>query len=137
MFFSLSEISRWLGVTAYEIWVWFTSLAIFSVLLSIKCDTKFGERNLSWYEVFSPLFVGDAMNAYFIITVFIRQYLKNKFKPAILRMLWSLLQLTLIFLFEFLLCWKLISPTHFEYSEVMAPLFILSQFIMIRACQLH
>lgn len=134
MFFNLQELGQWLGVTAYEIWVWLSSLSVFTILLSLKCD---GEMDLSWWAVFSPLFIGDALNAYFVVTVFIRLYIAKRVRPATLRTLWSLLQLVLVFLFEFLLCWKLHDPTQFEYSEVMAPLFILSQFIMIRACQLH
>lgn len=134
MFFNLQELGQWLGVTAYEIWIWLSSLAVFTILLSLKCD---GELDLSWWVVFSPLFIGDALNAYFVVTVFIRMYIAKRVRPATLRTLWSLLQLVLVFLFEFLLCWKLAEPAQFEYSEVMAPLFILSQFIMIRACQLH
>jgi len=134
MFFNLQELGQWLGVTAYEIWVWLTSLAVFTILLSLKLD---GNMNLTWWIVFSPLFIGDALNAYFVVTVFIRMYIAKRVRPATLRTLWSLLQLVLVFLFEFLLCWKLSDTAQFEYSEVMAPLFILSQFIMIRACQLH
>ncbi|CAL8141301.1 unnamed protein product [Orchesella dallaii] len=134
MFFNLQELGQWLGVTAYEIWIWLTSLAVFTVLLSLKLD---GNMDFSWWVVFSPLFIGDALNAYFVVTVFIRMYIAKRVRPASLRTLWSLLQLVLVFLFEYLLCWKLTDSTQFEYSEVMAPLFILSQFIMIRACQLH
>jgi hypothetical protein len=136
MFFNLQELGQWLGVTAYEIWVWLTSLSVFTILLALRCD---GNVELGWWTVFSPLFIGDALNAYFVVTVFIRMYIAKRVRPATLRTLWSLLQLVLVFLFEFLLCWKLSdgATTQFDYSEVMAPLFILSQFIMIRACQLH
>ena len=134
MFFTLSELGQWLGVTTYEIWVWVTSVSIFSVLLSLKLDTS---AAISWWMVFSPLFIGDALNAYFVATVFIRMYVDKKVKPGLLRVLWSLCQLFLVFLFEFLLCWKLNDPNHFEFSEVMAPLFLCSLFLMIRACQLH
>jgi len=134
MFFTLQEIGLWLGVTAYEIWIWLSSITIFTILLSIKMDS---DSEMSWWLVFSPLFVGDALNAYFITTVFIRMYLEKKSRPAIFRTLWSLTQLLLICLFEFFLCMKLNEPGSFEFSEVMAPLFILSQLIMIRACQLH
>lgn len=115
-------------------WVFVTSLSVFSILLCIKCDTV---SNMSWWLVFSPLFVGDALNAYFVTTVFIRMYVEKKLKPATLRILWSILQIFLVFLFEFLLCWKLVEPNHFSESEIMAPLFFLSLFIMIRACQMH
>ena len=135
MLFTLQEIGQWLGITAYEICIWLTSITIFSILLSLKCDGV--TADMSWWIVFSPLFVADALNAYFIITVFIRMYLSKKSRAATLRTAWSLCQLKLIFIFQLLLCWKLVDPTMFDYSEVMSPLFILSQFIMIRACQLH
>ena len=32
--------------------------------------------SFSWWHVFAPLFVSDALNAYLCIIVFIRQYLK-------------------------------------------------------------
>ena len=142
MFFTLEEIGQWLGVTAYEIWVWVTSLTVFTVLLSVKVDTG---ADISWSTVFAPLFVGEAVNAYFVTTIFIRMYLDRQARPATFRTLWSLTQLLLIFLFELLLCLKLnastnpgdIGQTDYEFSEVMAPLFILSQLYMIRACQLH
>jgi hypothetical protein len=134
MLFTLQEIGQWLGVTAYEIFIWVVSLTIFSILLCVKCDTG---ADLSWWIVFSPLFVGDALNFYFIITVFIRMFLEKKTRPATLRTTWSLVQLILIFLFQFLLCWKLSDTKMFEYSEVMVPLFVLALFVMIRACQLH
>lgn len=134
MFFTLQELGQWLGVTAYEIFIWVIGILVTSILLCLKCDI---DSKISWWVVFSPLFVGDGLNAYFVTTVFIRMYVEKKVKPATLRVLWSLTQLFLVFLFEFLLCWKLSEPNHFEYSEVMAPLFLLSLFIMIRACQMH
>jgi len=134
MLFTLKEINQWLGITVYEIAVWLTSILVFTILLTLKCDA---EVELSWWLIFTPLFVGDAINGYFIIIVFIRMYVTRKMRPALLRTGWSLVQLILIFLFQFLLCWKLENPQMFEFSEVISPLFILSQFIMIRGCQLH
>jgi len=135
MLFTLQEIGQWLGVTAYEIFIWIISLIVFSILLCLKCDTE--DSDMSWWLVFSPLFIGDAVNFYFIITVFIRMILEKKTRPATMRVIWSVVLLSLVILFEFLLCWKLEDPKMFDYSEVMAPLFILAQFVMIRACQLH
>ena len=134
MLFTLQELNQWLGITVYEIAVWLSSIIVFSILLTLKLDV---DVEMSWWLVFTPLFVGDALNGYFIIIVCIRMYVTRKMRPALLRTGWSLVQLFLIFLFQFLLCWKLTDPHMFDYSEVMSPLFILSQFIMIRGCQLH
>ncbi len=43
----------------------------------------------------------------------------------------------LLFGFKFLLCQKLSENIKLDYSEVLSPVFILLQLIMIRACQLH
>jgi hypothetical protein len=43
----------------------------------------------------------------------------------------------LLFGFKFLLCQKLSENIKLDYSEVMSPVFILLQLVMIRACQLH
>jgi len=91
----------------------------------------------SWFLVFSPLFVSDGINAYFCIIVFIRQYLYQESNNAPLRTLWSLLVIVLLFGFKYLLCQKLNESIKLDYSEVLSPVFILLQLVMIRACQLH
>lgn len=147
MFFQLRELLRWLGLTVFEIWIALVCFTIFTVLLTLKVENVFGsypsETNLfdnnypSWWVVFSPLFVSDALNAYFCVIVFIRMYIDGSYKSALVRALWSLFMLALLFIFKYLLCQKLSGDTRLEYSEVMSPIFILLQLIMIRACQLH
>jgi hypothetical protein len=56
---------------------------------------------------------------------------------ALLRSFWSLFTLSMLFLFKYLLCQKLSGGASLDYSEVMSPVFILLQLVMIRACQLH
>ena len=96
-----------------------------------------GNADVSWWIVFSPLFISDALNAYFCVIVFIRMYLEGSYKAALIRALWSLFMLALLFIFKYLLCQKLSDDTKLDYSEVMSPIFILLQLVMIRACQLH
>ena len=138
MFFSLRELLRWLGITVFEIWTALVCFTIFTVLLTLKVDTDFGDKSLTWWIVFSPLFVCDALNAYFCVIVFIRMYLDNAYKLALVRAIWSQFMISLLFVFKYLLCQKLTgSESKLEYSEVMGPVFMIMIMIMIRACQLH
>jgi len=137
MLFRQKELLRWLGVSVFEIWIWLVSLTVFSVLLVLKVEGYLLPAGLSWFIVFSPLFICDGLNAYFCIIVFIRQYLDREFRNALLRALWSLFVIGLLFVFKFLLCNKLDEMSKLDYSEVMSPVFILLQLVMIRACQLH
>jgi len=152
MFFQLSELLRWLGLTVFEIWTALVCFTAFTILLTLKVevwnnldpdystgDNLTEESSVSWWVVFSPLFISDALNAYFCVIVFIRMYLEGSYKAALIRALWSLFMLALLFIFKYLLCQKLSDPdgTKLDYSEVMSPIFILLQLVMIRACQLH
>ena len=152
MFFQLSELLRWLGLTVFEIWTALVCFTAFTVLLTLKVelwsspsenlsgiDHLEQKDTISWWVVFSPLFISDALNAYFCVIVFIRMYLEGSYKAATTRALWSLFMLALLFIFKYLLCQKLSdsSDTKLDYSEVMSPIFILLQLVMIKACQIH
>lgn len=147
MFFQLSELLRWLGLTIFEIWIALVCFTAFTILLTLKVEVwdygntdLQGKTDVSWWIVFSPLFISDALNAYFCVIVFIRMYLEGNYKAALVRALWSLFMLALLFIFKYLLCQKLsdtITGKQLDYSEVVSPIFILLQLVMIRACQLH
>jgi ribonuclease P/MRP protein subunit RPP20 len=77
MFFQLKELLRWLGLTVFEIWIALVCFTIFTVLLTLKIENIVGD-SLTWWIVFTPLFVSDALNAYFCVIVFIRMYLEVK-----------------------------------------------------------
>ena len=62
---------------------------------------------------------------------------QGSYKAALMRALWSLFVLLMLFLFKYLLCQKLNGDVALDYSEVMSPVFILLQLVMIRACNLH
>ena len=102
MFFQLDELLRWLGLTVFEIWIALVCFIAFTVLLTLKVEGIFGESdpnliepkidqsnhdllstdsrsNVSWWIVFSPLFISDALNAYFCVIVFIRMCLEVRF----------------------------------------------------------
>lgn len=137
MIFSLNELVHWLGLTVFEIWVNLISLTAFTILLAMKLDGTYFAGNGGWWIVFTPLFVADGFNTYFCAIIFIRMQMEGMMKGAILRALWSLTFLLLIFVFKYLLCKKLSGQSSLEYSEVLSPVFILLQLIAVRACQLH
>ena len=137
--FELRELLRWLGLTVFEIWTALLCFTVFTVLLTLRVENIISEEGLSWWNVFLPLFVSDALNAYFCVIVFIRIYLEGAYKPAFIRALWSLFMISLLFVFKYLLCKKLSVgiEAKLEFSEVMTPVFILLQLVMIRACKLY
>jgi len=135
MLFRQDELLRWFGVSMFEICVWLLSVTIFSVLLVLKVENICFDKT-SWFVIFSPLFVCDSINAYFCIIVFIRQYVTCE-KLNGLRTLWSLLVIVLLFAFKYLLCQKLNDSIKLESSEVLSPIFILLQLVMIKACHLQ
>ncbi|XP_015513318.1 transmembrane protein 203 [Neodiprion pinetum] len=137
MIFSLNELVHWLGLTIFEIWINLVSLTIFTILLAMKIDNNYFAGNGGWWIIFSPLFIGDGLNTYFCAIIFIRMQMDGVMKSAILRALWSLTFLLLVFVFKYLLCKKLSGQSSLEYSEVLSPVFILLQLIAVRACQLH
>lgn len=135
MFFTTEELIRWLGLTVFELWVNLISLFSFTILFTLKYDPLLDLENVSWWFIFTPLFVGDALNAYFVIIIFIRMLLETTLKFSLIRLSWSGTVLLMTFLFKYLLCKRLLGQTTLDYSEVFAPLYILLQLIAVRACQ--
>lgn len=133
MLYTKKEAEQWLGMTVFEMWVHIISILLFTVLVALKVENIWA---VSWWTVFIPLFTGVGMIAYFSVIVFIRLFLEHDFKTAGFRVLWSALLLTLIFLFEYLLCQKLAADSipQGHYSQVMSPLFVLPIVLGIRAC---
>lgn len=130
----MRELTMWLGVTIVEMFIWLSCLIFTLILVVLKLE---GIMNgVSWWIILSPMFIADALNTYFCVIVLIRMYLDGVLKPAALRALWSFAVLTLIFIFKFLLCSKLMDDMRFEYSAVMSPIYILLKLIVIRACHL-
>lgn len=132
--FRLKEILRWFGVTVFEILLFCVALTLYSFLLAFKLAGFM--PNTTWYIVHSPLFVADALIAYFCLIVFIRQYLERTYRVAVFRALWSFNQVMLIFLHKLLLCFKLEGQKGITNSEIFSPIFALLILLVIRACQL-
>ena len=138
MFFTLKEATRLLGLTPIEIWLHVFGATIFSVLFALKAESVL---TYNWWIIFSPLFVADGIHLYFVYVVLLRRLLLTKwngmFKTAVLRTLWSCTVLSLHFSFKFLLCKKLNGQLSMDFAEVLAPIMIMLQLFMIRACQIH
>ncbi|XP_063289118.1 transmembrane protein 203 [Pelobates fuscus] len=135
MLFSLRELVQWLGFAQFEIFIHVSSLLIFSVLVALKVDGV--AQALSWWNVFIPLFAADGLSTYFTTIVTVRLFQEDK-RQAVLRLFWILTLLSLKFVFEMLLCQKLVGNTkELWYGLILSPIFILLQLLMIRACRVN
>ncbi|XP_078475208.1 transmembrane protein 203 isoform X2 [Lampetra planeri] len=106
---------------------------VFSVLLAFKAERLLP---LDWWKVFVPVFVADGLTAYFTVIVFIRLYQDGEVRVACMRTLWVATVLSLKFVFEMLLCQKLVQPvTDLSFGLIMSPLFFLLQLLLVRACR--
>lgn len=75
MYFQLHELLRWLGLTAFEVFTALSCFLVFTILVTLKVEGILS-AGTSWWVVFSPLFVSDALNGYFCVIVFIRMYIE-------------------------------------------------------------
>ncbi|KAH7698734.1 Transmembrane Fragile-X-F-associated protein, partial [Aphelenchoides avenae] len=66
---TLSEITRWTGITPFEILIHTVAITVATVLLVFKWHAVLA---LTFWQVFAPLFVASALNCYFLFIIFIR-----------------------------------------------------------------
>ena len=137
MTFTLKELVRWLGMTVFEIWMNLVWLFVFSIIAVLKYE---GVLSTSWWNIFIPLFISDALNAYFCIIVFIRMHREQDYhmaglRGAGLRLFSSIFCLISVCIFKVFLCQKLSAEKDYSYSEVFVPVFIVLQVLVIRACR--
>nr|XP_056716102.1 transmembrane protein 203 [Euleptes europaea] len=136
MLFSLRELVQWLGFAPFELLLQALALLAASVLLVLKVDGV--ATGLSWWGVFAPFFAADGLSTYFTTIVSVRLFQDGEKRLAVLRLFWILTLLSLKFVFEMLLCQKLGEQSHeLWYGLIMAPVFILLQLLMIRACRVN
>ncbi|KAF2350037.1 hypothetical protein FHG87_019208 [Trinorchestia longiramus] len=133
MLFSSNELTLWFGLSLLELLLFLVCGTITSVLVMLRLTGALFS-DLSWLAILSPMFMSDSLNAYFCIIVLIRMYLYSMLRPGILRTMWSTGMIALSFIFKFLLCRRLEDPGGLEFSAVLAPIFIMLQMLMIRAC---
>lgn len=136
MLFSLRELVQWLGFATFEIFVHLLALLVFSVLLALRVDGL--APGLSWWNVFVPFFAADGLSTYFTTIVSVRLFQDGEKRLAVLRLFWILTVLSLKFVFEMLLCQKLVEQTReLWFGLITSPVFILLQLLMIRACRVN
>ncbi|KAM4019636.1 transmembrane protein 203 [Anomaloglossus baeobatrachus] len=135
MLFSLRELVQWLGFAQFEIFIHICSLLVFTILLAMKVDDLV---DLGWWNVFIPFFAADGLSTYFTAIVTVRLFQDGEKRQAVLRLFWILTILSLKFVFEMLLCQKLVEQTKgLWFGLIMSPVFILLQLLMIRACRVN
>lgn len=136
MLFSLRELVQWLGFATFEIFVHLLALLVFSVLLALRVDGL--APGLSWWNVFVPFFAADGLSTYFTTIVSVRLFQDGEKRLAVLRLFWVFTVLSLKFVFEMLLCQKLVEQTReLWFGLITSPVFILLQLLMIRACRVN
>jgi len=133
MLFTLKEVTRLTGCSSVEILIHVLSFLVFSILATLKVDG--GYSGLSWSVCFIPLFAADALNAYFTLIIFVRFYAIKEVKQAGFRTLWSLVNITLIFVSKLLVCQNLESVIDIKYGEALAPFFVILTLLVFKACQ--
>ena len=131
MLFSRKELTRWLGVSIFEIWLSVLCFLVFSIFLALKLE---GDVTWSWWSVFIPLFAFDGCTSYFVAIVCIRLILENEKRKAALRTLWNGSNLGLLFVYKVLLCQRLELQNMMTYSVIHIPVFIFLLMLTIRGC---
>lgn len=157
-YFKMIEISRWLGITPFEILINLVTFFIFSVFLTLTVDDQIDffriqlphsnttdhevyrssdgfqtKAPIDWFKLFSILFCADIMNAYFCFIIILRMYLQSM--QSMHKLMWTLNFILLTGLFKYLIALKL-TGTSLEWTEVCSPIFVLLQLFALRACQI-
>ncbi|WKY06813.1 hypothetical protein Q1695_006752 [Nippostrongylus brasiliensis] len=138
---SLSELIYWTGLTVFELWLHATSILVSLIMLALKTHQI---CVMSYWIVFSPLFIASAFNSYFVFIVFVRSVFEYKdFKGPILKFGFNVMRLALIALFEVLLCYKVEGDfehgqvaVRSSYGIVFTPIWVLSLALCIQTCRL-
>lgn len=159
-YFKITDLTRWLGISTFEILINLISFLIFTIFLVFTVDGNVGSSffmtpiipnnetrdsyhhypqkalpTIDYTKLFAVLFCADILNSYFCFIVILRLYLANLRNQAIHRLFWSTSLILLTALFKYLLCLKLAGGA-LEYTEVFSPIFVLLQLFALRACQI-
>lgn len=60
--------------------IYYSTRELECILLFSRCEGITDQTENGWWIVFAPLFVADALNAYFCVIVLIRMYLEALYK---------------------------------------------------------
>ena len=127
------KLVDWLGVTMFEIWMFSFFLIITLILLVCKLDDIL---SLSWFNVFLPLYISDALAGYFCMIIFIRQYINGYMKQAFYRAFYSFFQLFLVASFKISLMYKL-DGKKIDNSDIFLFVGLLMGSLLVRLCTKH
>ncbi|XP_007447042.1 PREDICTED: transmembrane protein 203-like [Lipotes vexillifer] len=131
---ALGELVQWLGFAPLEVFVHLMALSVFSVLLALCVDGL--ASGLSWWNVFMSFFAADRLSTNFTTVVSVRLFQDGEKRLAAFRLFWILTVLSLKFVFEMLLCQKLVEQTReLWFGLITSPVFILLQLLMVPACR--
>jgi hypothetical protein len=129
-------------MTEFELFLNLVGLILFSILLCIKIDSNLSDQEVSWLQVFVPLFLVDLFQFNFCTILFIRQLKESRQrKEALIRFTLSTLFLLARLSFKVSL-YFLIEKSQgkqrlqfkFQYSAV--PIFFHMSLLFLKSCSL-
>ena len=131
---NLKSLTRWLVMTEFEMLINAIGLFMTTILICLKLDF---DCELSWKHVMMPMFIVDALQAYFCIIVFLRMLHDFQIKQAMSRLLISGVLLTSRFMFKLFIYLLLVDDNtngkyKFQYAKF--PLFLHLVLLMFRSC---
>uniref|UniRef100_A0AC35G2J1 Uncharacterized protein n=1 Tax=Panagrolaimus sp. PS1159 TaxID=55785 RepID=A0AC35G2J1_9BILA len=137
---TLQEMTKWTGVTSFELFLHVTALLISTVLLAGKW-LKF--NYITFWQIFTPLFVSSALNIYFLFIIFVRSLIEYKqFKNAFLGSVFNFLRVFMFSIFLILICHKIDGEDHKEvavastYGVIFMPIWVIITLFGFQACRM-
>ena len=129
---SLKEIAEWLGISPFELSLQLLSLLTTSILIPMKLEH---DVTLSWWTVFTPIWITDGMWIYFRLIIYLRLHFHytSRRHRGILKFFWIITFTALLISFEMLLCQHL-EHSKYTLTTVFIPLFIVLGLLLIRSC---
>lgn len=138
---TINELTRWTGLTLFELDMHLTALFFSTILLIFKIKLS---MELNYLQIFIPLFVATALNLYLLIIIFIRAVMEDwQYRRAILSNAFHFFRTAMICFFEIFLCYKVEGELEHgkvalesAYFVVFTPIWILLISLSVHACRL-
>uniref|UniRef100_A0AC34QMZ6 Uncharacterized protein n=1 Tax=Panagrolaimus sp. JU765 TaxID=591449 RepID=A0AC34QMZ6_9BILA len=139
---TLTELQKWVGITPFELLLHFLAFFFSSVLLALKLIGE--NRSVSYWHIFTPLFIASVLNLYFLFIIFIRTIVETRqFKNACVSSLFNAFRVLIIAIFEVLLCHKIDGDfeshgvaVQSSYGVVFMPIWLLMTTFIFQACRM-
>uniref|UniRef100_A0A915DGT0 Transmembrane protein n=1 Tax=Ditylenchus dipsaci TaxID=166011 RepID=A0A915DGT0_9BILA len=138
---TVSEITKWTGITVFEILLHCVALLLTTILIVVKWYSLF--TSITYWHMFSPLFVASALNCYFLFIVFVRMIIEERqFKRAFVSNSFNFLRAIMLWLFELFICYKVEGnqrnqvAVESSYGMMFMPIWILMTAFGFQACRL-